>query len=308
MSRVHGDLRWSQVDRVRTRFERFDDRFRGCDGDEWIERLYGNGRWLEGPAYFPAGRYLVFSDIPNDRLLRWDETTGAVGVFREPANFANGNLRDRLGRLVTCEQGTRRLTRTEPDGTVTVLADQWRGRRFNSPDVVVEHSDGGLWFSDPTYGIASDYEGVRGTPELEQRAVFRLDPDELQVEPVIEDLSMPNGLAFSPDESRLYVVDCAENCIHQYDVLDGRRLAEPAVLAHGDTGPLDSLTVDSGGRVWAAAGHGVDCYGPDGTRLGRLRLPETVANLTFGGPRRNDLFIAATSSLYRLRLKVTGCR
>jgi gluconolactonase len=294
-------------ERIRTQFEWFDDRFRGCDGDGWIERLFDGGRWTEGPAYFAAGRYLLFSDIPNDRIMRWDETTGAVGVFRAPSHFVNANLADRHGRLVTCEQGTRRVTRTEPNGSVTVLADQWQGHRFNSPDVVVEHSNGSLWFSDPSYGIDSDYEGIQDNRDLDRCMVFRLDPATAEVTVAVEDLTMPNGLAFTEDESALYVVDCGTNQIHRYSVVDaGARLGAGEVFATGDSGPLDSIALDNGGRLWAAAGAGVDCFHPDGTRLARLHLPETVANMTFGGPRGNDLFIAATSSIYQLRLKVTG--
>lgn len=294
--------------RLRARFTRWDDRFRGCDGDEWLECLFEGGRWLEGSAYFAAGRYLVVSDIPNDRILRWDEVTGAVGVFREPAHFANGNTVDRFGRLVTCEQGSRSLTRTEANGAIVTLADRWRGSRFNSPDVVIERSDGTLWFSDPSYGIDSDYEGRAGVRELDQRMVFRLDPATGDVQPVIDDLDIPNGLAFNVDESRLFVVDCGSNEIIDYAVDPRGSLSDRHRFAAGDTGGLDGIVFDDGGRLWAAAGDGVDCYHPDGTRLARLALPEPVANLTFGGPRGNDLFIAATSSLYRIRLKVNGAK
>ena len=294
------------VTQVRAEFTRLDPRFRGCDGDEWLDCLFDGGRWLEGPAYSPLGRYLLVSDIPNDRILRWDELTGAVGVFRQPANFANGNIFDGCGRLVTCEQGARRVTRTAADGSISVVADRFGGRRFNSPDVVVEQSDATLWFSDPTYGIDSDYEGVRGERELDRRMVFRVNADTGVVDVAIDDVETPNGLAFSPDETLLYVVDCASNRILRYLMTPEGGATRNGVLAEGTTGPLDSLTVDDGGRVWAAAGEGVDCYHPDGTRLARLPLPEPVANLTFGGPRGNDLFIAATSSLYRIRLKVRG--
>ena len=295
-------------DWVRAQFTRFDDRFRGCDGDEWLRPLFTDGRWAEGPTYSPAGRYLLFSDIPNDRIMRWDELTGAVGVFREPAHFANGLLIDRAGRLLTCEQGSRRLTRTEPDGSITVVADRWEGRRFNSPDVVVEHPDGSLWFSDPSYGIDSDYEGVHQPRELDHCSVYRLRPGANEVSRVIDDRVLPNGLAFSPDHTLLYVVDCADQCIYHYAIRGGDIAGPPTMFAAGDTGALDSIAVDSGGRVWAAAGEGVDCYHADGTRLARLPLPEPVANLTFGGPRGNDLFIAATSTVFQIRLKVTGMR
>jgi len=296
------------MDRFPTHFETFDERFRGCNGDDWVIPIFSAGRWTEGPAWFPAQRVLVFSDIPNDRLMRYDEATGTVGTFRQPCNFTNGNLMDRRGRLVTCEQGGRRITRTEPDGTLTVLAERWQGKRFNSPDVIVEHSNGSLWFSDPSYGIDSNYEGIQARRDLDHCMVFRYDAQTGAVDCVLNDLGMPNGLAFAADETHLFVVDCQENQIRRYRVVDGRHLDEGELFAEGDTGPLDSLTLDDGGRVWAAAGHGVDCYHPDGTRLARLHLPELVSNLTFGGTRLNDLFVTATSSVYTLRLKVTGLR
>ena len=292
--------------RVRAIFEPEDARFRGCDGDEWLEVLYDRGRWLEGPAYHPSGRWLAFSDIPNDQLLRWDELTSRVGVLREPSGHVNGNVVDHAGRLVSCEQGNRRLVRYEADGSLVVLADHLDGARFNSPDVVVERNDHSLWFSDPSYGVDSDYEGVKGTRDLDRCLVLRLDPQSGEVVVAIDDLETPNGLAFDASGSGLYVVDCASNRILRYCVTDSGSVRAGSVFATGDTGALDGVVVDDGGRVWAAAGSGVDCYHPDGTRLARLALPEPVASLTFGGTRGNDLFIAATSSLYRIRLKVTG--
>ncbi|MFR9775840.1 SMP-30/gluconolactonase/LRE family protein [Micromonospora sp. MS34] len=296
------------LDRFRTRFEVLDERFRRINGDEWTECLWTGGRWLEGPAWFPAGRHLVFSDIPNDRLLRWDETTGAVGVFRQPAGYANGHTVDRRGRLVSCEQGRRRVTRTEPDGTDTVLAERWRGRRLNSPNDVVEHSDGSIWFTDPSYGIDSDYEGHRAESEIGGNHVYRVDPHDGVVRRVADDFGQPNGLAFSPDESLLYVVDTRMKHLRRFRVTEGGALRGGEVFATCDTGSFDGVRLDDAGRVWAAAHDGLHCFDPDGSLLGKLHLPEIVANFTFGGPQRNHLHICASSSLYSLRVNVSGVR
>jgi gluconolactonase len=275
-------------------------------GDEWIQRLHTGCRWTEGPAYFAAGRYLVFSDIPNDRLLRWDETTGVVGVFRAPAGYANGHTVDRQGRLVSCEHGTRRVTRTEHDGTVTVLADRFDGKRFNSPNDVVEHSDGSIWFTDPSYGIDNDYQGHQATSEIGACHVFRLDPATGTVRSVTADLIRPNGLAFSLDESQLYIVDTRRKELRRFDVRDDGTLSDGVVFAGCDAGTFDGIRLDNTGRVWAAAHDGVHCFDPDGTLLGKLRVPEIVSNLTFGGAKKNELFITASSSLYSIRLNVNG--
>ncbi|MBY8871736.1 SMP-30/gluconolactonase/LRE family protein [Micromonospora sp. PLK6-60] len=296
------------MDRFRTRFEVADERFRRVNGDEWVERLWTGGRWLEGPAWFPAGRHLVFSDIPNDRLLRWDETTGAVGVFRQPAGYANGHTVDRRGRLVSCEQGNRRVTRTEPDGRDTVLAERCRGRRLNSPNDVVEHSDGSIWFTDPSYGIDSDYEGHRAESEIGGNHVYRVDPHDGEVRLVADDFGQPNGLAFSPDESRLYVVDTRAKHLRRFAVTEGGTLRDGEVFATCDAGSFDGVRLDDAGRVWVAAHDGLHCFDPDGTLLGKLHLPEVVANFTFGGPKRNHLYICASSSLYSLRVNVNGAR
>ncbi len=291
---------------IRTRFEVLDERFRRCNGDEWMQRLYTGGRWTEGPAYFPAGRYLVFSDIPNDRMLRFDETTGQVGVFRSPAGYTNGHTVDRLGRLVSCEQGGRRVTRTEHDGSITVLADRYDGRRLNSPNDVVERSDGSIWFTDPSYGIDSDYEGHKAPSEIGACHVYRIDPRTAQVRIVADDFSRPNGLAFSADERQLYIVDTRNRHIRLFDVTDDGTLSGGGVFATCDAGTFDGIRLDDSGRVWAAAHDGLHCFAPDGTLIGKLHLPEIVSNLTFGGPKRNDLFITASSSLYALRVNVTG--
>jgi gluconolactonase len=288
-------------------FEVHDERFR-CNGDDWIQRLHTGCRWTEGPAYFPAGRYLVFSDIPNDRMLRYDETTGAVGVFRAPAGYTNGHTVDRQGRLVSCEHGNRRVTRTEYDGSITVLADRVDGKRFNSPNDVVERADGSIWFTDPSYGIDSDYEGHQAPSEIGGCHVYRVAPDTGEVRLVADDFDRPNGLAFSLDERQLYIADTRRKHIRRFDVAGDGTLSGGDVFATCDAGSFDGLRLDADGRVWAAAHDGVHCFHPDGTLLGKLRVPEIVANLTFGGPKRNDLFITASSSLYSLRLTVTGAR
>jgi gluconolactonase len=294
------------VERIRTRFEVRDERFRRCAGDDWMQRLWDDGRWTEGPAYFPAGRYLVFSDIPNDRIMRWDETTGAVGVFRSPASYTNGHTVDRAGRLVSCEQGGRRITRTEVDGSVAVLADRYDGKRFNSPNDIVEHSDGSLWFTDPSYGIDSDYEGYRADSEIGACHVYRLDPATGEVRVVVDDMERPNGLAFSADEAALYVVDTRRKHVRRFAVGAGGTLSGGEVFADCDAGSFDGLRLDDAGRIWVAAHDGLHCFDPDGTLLGKLLVPEVVANLTFGGQRRNDLFLTATSSVYTVRVNFSA--
>ena len=296
------------ADRIRTELEVIDERFRGCQGDEWMERVYTGGRWTEGPAYFPAGRYLLFSDIPNDRMLRFDELTGAVGVFRAPAGYSNGNTVDRQGRLLSCEQGDRRVTRTEHDGTVTVLTDRFEGKRLNSPNDLVERSDGSIWFTDPSYGIDSDYEGHKAVSEIGACNVYRADPSSGETTVVADDFVRPNGLAFSADERHLYIADTREKHIRRFDVEGQDRLAGGEVFATCDAGSFDGIRLDDAGRIWAAAHDGLHCFAPDGTLLGKLHVPEIVSNLTFGGPKRNDLFITATSSVYSLRLNLCGVR
>ena len=293
------------MEKVRARFEVLDERFARVTGDQWMERIFSDGRWTEGPAYLPAGRYLVFSDIPNDRVLRWDETTGAVGVLRQPADYANGHTVDRLGRLVSCHHGTRRVTRTEHDGSLTVLADRYQGKRFNSPNDVVEHSDGGIWFTDPSYGIDSDYEGYRAAAEIDGCHVYRIDP-EGSVHRVADDFDRPNGLAFSADERTLYIADSRRNHIRRFSVTEDGTLTGGGVYATCDAGTFDGLRLDAEGRIWAAAHDGLHCFAPDGTLLGKLHVPEIVSNLTFGGSRRNLLFITASTSVYVLKVSING--
>jgi gluconolactonase len=236
------------TDIIEARFEVLDERFRSCGGDSRIERLYTGCRWTEGPAYFAAGRYVIFSDIPNDRILRWDETTGVTGVFSHPAGYANGHTVDRQGRLVSCEQGTRRVTRTEHDGSVTVLADRYRGQRFNSPNDVVERAGGSIWFTDPSYGINSDYEGHKAQSEIGACHVYRVRPGR-DVQIVADDFTGPNGLAFSPDERQLYIADSEDKHIRRFDISEG----DDAVLSGGevfatcDAGVFDGLRLDDAG-------------------------------------------------------------
>ncbi|MGZ0148402.1 SMP-30/gluconolactonase/LRE family protein [Kribbella sp. WER1] len=273
-----------------------DDRFRTVAGDEYLECLYDGGRWLEGPAYSAAWRCLVFSDIPNDRMLRWDELSGQVSVFRQPSGYVNGNTIDRAGRLISCSQGDRRVVRTEYDGSLTVLASHLDGRRLNSPNDVVERSDGSIWFTDPPYGITSNYEGYAAAQELDGCHVYRIGPDGTPTV-VADDFIRPNGLAFSLDESQLYVVDTPGKHIRRFDV-DGDKLTGGEVFAPCTAGMFDGIRSDSTGRVWAATHEGVHCFDPDGTLIGKLLLPDVVSNLTFGGPKGNRLFVTATTTLW----------
>jgi gluconolactonase len=295
-------------DPVKARFEVLDERFRSYRGDRWLECLHAGCRWTEGPAYFPAGRYLVFSDIPNDRILRWDEATGAVGVFRQPAGYANGHTVDRQGRLVSCEQGPRRVTRTEHDGSVTALAGNWDGKRLNSPNDIVERADGSLWFTDPAYGIDSDYEGFRADSEIGACYVYRLDPASGAMRVVADDFDRPNGLAFSADERTLYIVDSARRHLRVFGVTGDAALTGGEVFATCTAGSFDGIRLDDRGRIWAAAGDGLHCFDPDGTLLGKLHVPEAVANFTFGGAKRNQLFLCATSSVYSILVNFNGAR
>jgi gluconolactonase len=294
-------------------YELLDDRFRACQGDKRLQRLTSEGRWLEGPAYFPTGRYLVCSDVPNDRILRWDEASGQTGVFRRNTNYANGNTVDRDGRLVTCEQGARRVTRTEHDGTITVIADRHEGKRLNSPNDVVVHSDGSIWFTDSTYGIDSDYQGYRAKSEIGAQYVYRVDPVSGSTQVVATDFVQPNGLAFSKDEQLLYIADTGishvpngPRHIRVFRVGSNGKLSGGEIFATCTVGAFDGFRLDSDGRVWASAFDGVHCYDPDGTLLGKIRVPQIVANVCFGGPRRSILYICASTSLYSLMLSVTG--
>ncbi len=286
-----------------------DDRFRPLlVGAEIVERLWTGGRWLEGPVWFGDGRFLLFSDIPNNRILRWTEETGAVSTFRAPSDNANGNTRDRQGRLVTCEHLTRRVTRTEHDGRLTVLLDVFGGKPLNAPNDVVAHSDGSIWFTDPGWGSEGHYEGDKNELQLPHH-VYRIDDGSGDAEVVIEGLDRPNGLCFSPDESQLYVVD--ERSIQVFDMVGGWPV-NGRLFVDMAPGIADGIRCDRDGNVWAAAGQGgagfdgVHCYAPDGTLLGRIHLPEVCANLTFGGIKKNRLFITATRSLYSVYVEALG--
>jgi len=281
-------------------------------GNAPVEKLFTGTRWSEGPVYFRDTDQLVWSDIPNNRMLRWTPD-GNVAVFRQPSNFSNGNTRDREGRLLTCEHGTRRLTRTELDGSITVLADSYKGKRLNSPNDVVVKSDGTIWFTDPSYGIINDYEGYLAPQEQAGCYVFRLDPTSRTLDVVADDFGKPNGIAFSPDEKILYVADTAfshdpkgAHHIRRFDVVDGRRLANSRVFAEIKEGFFDGFRLDTDGRLWTSAHKGVECYSPSGALLGRIVIGELVSNVCFGGPRRNRLFITAMSGLYSIYLAVNG--
>lgn len=296
-------------------YEYADPRFRTLTlPNTQLERLYDGCRWAEGPVWFNDGGYLLWSDIPNQRILRWTPEQG-VSVYRAASNFANGNTRDQQGRLVTCEHGTRRVTRTEPDGSITVLADAFDGKRLNSPNDVVVHRDGGVWFTDPTYGILSDYEGYQAEPEQAGRNVYRIDPHSGEVVCVADDFVQPNGLAFAPDGKTLYIADSARthdpaapHHIRAMEVVDGRWLGKSRVLVQIEPGIPDGLRVDVQGNIWTSAGDGIQCFDAQGTLLGKILLPEKVANLTFGGPRRNRLFITANTSLYLIHVAVAGAQ
>jgi len=289
-------------------------------GNAAVERLYTGARWAEGPVWFGDGRYVVFSDIPNNRMLRWLEDTGEVSVFRSPSNYGNGNCRDRGGRLVTCEHDTRRVTRTEYDGTITMLMDRFEEKKLNAPNDVVVHSDGAIWFSDPGYGIMSNYEGHKAPFELPAN-VHRLDPKTGKASVAASDMEKPNGLCFSPDEKKLYIVDTGAprhpgdpHAIRVYDVEDGVRLKNGRTFVDMSPGSSDGIRCDVDGNVWSAAGwggegfNGVHVFAPDGTLIGKIHLPETCANLCFGGAKKNRLFMAASQSLYAVYVEAQGAQ
>lgn len=284
-------------------------------GSAAVETLYRGTRWAEGPVWFGDGRYLLWSDIPNNRMMRWDEETGEVSVFRHDSNHSNGNTRDLQGHLITCER--RRLTRTEYDGSIAVLADEYQGKRLNGPNDAVAHPDGHIWFSDPGYGSLSLYEGKPEPHELPAH-VYRLNPETRELEAVAQ-VEKPNGLAFSPDYSKLYVADTGishkpgnPRHILVFDVVDGKGLDNRRTFCDMAPGIADGIRVDVHGNVWSSAGwagegfDGVHVFAPDGDEIGRIHLPEVCANLCFGGANRNRLFMAASQSLYSLYLETQG--
>lgn len=300
-----------------TGFEIIEPEFEACFiGHARVERLWTGARWSEGPAWFPAGRYLVWSDIPNNRMMRWDETDGSVSEFRSSSNNANGNTVDNQGRLVSCEHLTRRVTRTEHDGSISVLASHWNGKRLNSPNDVVVKSDDSIWFTDPSYGILMDYEGKRADSEIGACHVYRVDPHTGNVHAVATDFVKPNGLAFSPDETDLFVADTGGTHqkngpahIRRFKVgADGCSLKGGDVLAECTSGFFDGFRLDRQGRIWSSAADGVHCLNPQGILIGKVRIPEIVANVCFGGSKLNRLFVAGTSSLYSVFLNVNGVK
>ncbi len=278
-----------------------------------VERLWTGGAWGEGPAWFGAHRTLLWSDIPNNRILRWEEEGGTVSIFRKPSGHANGNTIDREGRLVTCEHGNRRVTRTEHDGTITILADRFEGKRLNSPNDVVVKSDGSLWFTDPPFGILTNYEGDKATPEL-PHGVYRIDGATGAVSLVAKDVAGPNGLAFNPDETVLYLVEsrAEPRRLLAFDVMDGKRLGSPRTFIPGTPGcSPDGFRVDTAGNLWCGWGmgpglDGVRVFNPAGDPIGHIHLPERCANVTFGGRHRNRLFMAACRSLYAVHVNAQG--
>jgi len=278
-----------------------------------VERLWSGSRWAEGPVWFGDLRAVIWSDIPNNRMLKWDEETGEVSVFRRPSNYANGNTRDNQGRLVTAEHGGgRRISRTEYDGSITCLCDAFEGKPLNSPNDVVVKSDDSVWFTDPPFGIRGHYEGNQAEPQLED-AVYRWDAATGRLARVADDIRGPNGLCFSPDESRLYVVESrtSPRRIRAYDVVEGRRLVNSRVFVECGAMLADGMRCDRDGNLWVGMGggegnDGVAVYSPEGALLGRIHTPERVANLCFGGAKRNRLFLAGTSSLYSLYTNAQG--
>lgn len=282
-----------------------------------VERLATGMRWCEGPVWFGDARHLLWSDIPNNRIMRWTEETGEVSEYRAPSNFANGHTRDRQGRLVSCEHGGRRITRTEHDGTVTTLMDRFEGKRLNSPNDIIVKSDGSVWFSDPPFGILGNYEGHKSEPELGQN-LYCLDPETGEAIVVADDILGPNGLCFSPDENILYVVESRgvpNRKILAYDMgKDGRTLSGKRVLIDAGPGTPDGMRCDVEGNLWCGWGmgdpelDGVMIFAPDGRPIGRIALPERCANLCFGGRANSRLFMAASQSIYALYVNVAGVR
>ena len=301
--------------------EALDKSFKGSPGTGAVERLATGFRWAEGPVYFPAGRYLLFSDIPNNRIMRYSEDDGHLSVYRQPSMNSNGNTIDREGRLLTCEHSGRRVTRTELDGSITVIADKYQGKKLNAPNDIVVASDGTIWFTDPGYGIKGDYEGLKEPFEQDKRNVFRVDPKSGEIKVVVDDFVMPNGITFSPDEKKLYVIDTGLTegegnpaWIRVFDVdLGAGKLSNSKVFAK-DFAPgfTDGMRCDTDGNVWCSMGwgdpkeDGVRCYNPDGHLIGKIHIPETVANVCFGGQQRNRLYICGSTSLYALYTSAKG--
>jgi gluconolactonase len=292
-------------------FEVLDPAFKSfVMGNAPVKQLAGGFDWTEGPVWFGDANCLLFSDIPNNRIMRWTPGAG-VSTYRQPSNFANGHTRDREGRLVSCEHGTRRVTRTELDGSITVIADSYNGKHLNSPNDVVVKSDGTIWFSDPHYGIMTNYEGYKSEQELPCN-VYRVDPSSGSIEAVLTDFNCPNGLAFSPDESKLYVADTGRmfgsdpQHIRVFDVDASGRLSGGEVFHSISPGCADGFRLDTDGNVWSSAADGVHCISPDGVLLGKILVPELVSNVCFGGRAKHQLFITATTGIYSVTLNRKG--
>ena len=287
-----------------------DNRFRKyMIGNTPIRRLHTGTLWAEGPAWNGIGRYLVWSDIPNNVQMRWLEEDGRVTVFRNPSGYSNGNTFDFEGRELSCEHGGRRVARYEPNGTITTIADKFQGKRLNSPNDIVVHPDGGVWFTDPTYGIQGNYEGFQAQSELKP-AVYRADPKTGQLDKVSDEADQPNGICFSPDYKKLYVADTGMGETRVYDI-DGKALRNGKRFVKLEAGPgvpssADGIRCDVDGNLWCGARPGVQIVAPDGTRIGMIRLPENCANISFGGTKRNRLFMAASQSLYAVYVGTTG--
>ncbi len=279
-------------------------------GNAPVKQIATGFDWVEGPVWFGDAGCLLFSDIPNDRIMRW-MPDGTVSVYREPSNYANGHTRDRLGRLVSCEHGTRRVTRTEHDGSITVLADAFDGKRLNSPNDVVVKSDGTIWFTDPHYGIMTNYEGFESEQELPCN-VYRIDPERGTMEAIATDFNCPNGLAFSPDETRLYIADTGRMFrddpahVRVFDVSNDGQLSGGDVFHVIEPGVADGFRCDMDGNLWSSAADGVHCIDPGGTLLGKILVPELVSNVCFGGRAKHHLFITATTSVYSVVLNRKG--
>jgi gluconolactonase len=294
--------------------EVLDKRFKGNVYEGGVERVATGFRWAEGPVYFRAGRYLIFSDIPNNRMMRLLDDDNHLSVFRTPSFNSNGNTIDRQGRLISCEHGSRRVTRTELDGSVTGIADRYNGKPLNSPNDVVVASNGSIWFTDPTYGIDSNYLGLKATPEQEKHNVFRVDPQNGRVKVVVDDFVQPNGICFSPDEKKLYIIDSGIRHIRVFDVdSDKGEVARSKVFANDfGSGTSDGMRCDVDGNIWCSMGwgdpkdDGVRCYSAAGELLGKIHVPETCANLAFGGPLRNRLYICASTSVYACYVDTQG--
>ena len=296
------------------RIESLDRRFRAI-GNAGIERIATGYRWAEGPVYVRDGGYLLWSDIPNNRMMRWSEDDGHVSVFRSPSNYSNGNTRDREGRLITCEHDTRRVTRTEPDGTITVLIDRFEGKRLNAPNDAVVTADGAVWFTDPGYGILGNYEGHVDTQELPPQ-VYRLDPRSGRATVAAGNFGRPNGIALSADEKKMYVIDtgvpAAGSNVRVFDIAGERLTNDKVFIPNFGTSVTDGVRTDMDGNVWCSIGwgdpkeDGVRCYTPTGDLIGKIHLPETCANLCFGGKKKNRLFMTASTSVYAVYVETVG--